>query len=152
MRPDDLLSGLLFQLRDLGGKVAFEQMGIVPLEFLQGLGADVLRHAVEPVREPFRVLPAGPRGREALVCNSSQEECARGEGLVKFEFPDLLVPVRKRPFLRGLDYAVQRHEQGRRQPPHSLTIRGDWRVKDLIFWLLPDAGIREGRVKLDPRP
>ena len=136
---DDVLAGLLFQLRDLGGNITPDQVRVVPFELLQGPGGDMLGHAVEPVREPLRVLTAGPRGSETLLRHPSQEKRVRGEGLLMLELPDLIVPVRKRPFFRRLYYSVQRHEKGGRQPRHQLITlqrKSEWRLGILAL----DAG------------
>src|SRR5438309_4604005 len=121
---DDVPPRLLFQLRDFGRKIALDQVGIVPRELRQGPRRDELRHAVEPVREPVRVFPAGPSRREPLIRHTSQEERVRGEGLVELELLGLLAPEWEAPLLGRFDDAVQRHEQcggqgaRSRQPSH----------------------------------
>src|SRR5437870_2564136 len=115
----DALSRLLFQLRDSGGKIALDQVRIVPREFLQGPRRDELRHAVELVRKPVRVFPAGPSRGEPLIRHTPQEERIRGAGLVKLELLGLFAPEREAPFLRRFDDAVQRHEQGGGQAARS---------------------------------
>src|SRR5207249_2080633 len=108
----DALSRLPFQLRDFGRKIALDQVRIVPCELRQGPRRDVLRHAVEPVREPVGVLPTGPSRREPLIRHTPQEERVRGEGLVELELLSLLAPEWEAPLLGRFDDAVERHEQG----------------------------------------
>src|SRR5207244_2309474 len=120
----DVLPGLLFQLRDFGRKIALDQMRIVPRELLQGPRRDELRHAVELVREPVGVFPAGPSRGEPLIRHSSQEERVRSAGLVELEVLGLLAPEWEAPLLGRFDDAVQRHTSVRATEDPYFRLRG----------------------------
>src|SRR3989442_2566680 len=141
---DDVLPRLLFQLRDFRHKITLDQVRIVPRELRQGPRRDELRHAVEPVREPVRVFPAGPSRREPLIRHASQENRVRGEGLVELELLGLLAPEWEGPLLGRFDDAVQRHEQGGGQRARSRHRFSSVRATEDQYFSLRGGAERQG--------
>src|SRR3989454_1524371 len=107
----DILARLLLQHRHLAGNVAANQVRVVPFQLLQRRRDDVLRNAVEPIRETVGVFPPGPGSREPLVCHAPKEERVRRECFVQLEFLDLVVPEWEGPLLQRLNDPVQRDEE-----------------------------------------
>src|SRR2546426_7404693 len=107
----DILAGLLLQLGHFADNVVADQMRVVPIQLRQRRRDDVLRNAVEPIRETVGVLPPGPGGREPFVGHAPQEERVRRERFVSLEFLDLVVPEWEGPLLQRLNDPVQRDEE-----------------------------------------
>src|SRR5262245_9859895 len=127
-------TGLLFQLRDLVGRIAFQQRSVPRQRLLESPRGDELGQCVHPNCElALGLLHRRPRGRETFEGHAPQQERVTREEQLRLVLLELLVEVRIRP-AAALDLAysagvghrpVERHVLRRDHPTHcsSLSFR-----------------------------